>query len=109
MCYGSAVRKIAEFICAGGAQEKAKDLFLNAINYYGGLAETAQKLDGRRRTFDRLTVGFAAFHEELANLYLESDAMGGATFHLEEAIRARAGEMPRRRGNASAIWLNITV
>ena len=32
MCYGSAVRKIAEFICAVGAQEKAKWLFLNAIN-----------------------------------------------------------------------------
>ena len=31
MCYSSAVRKIAGFICAGGAQEKAKELFLNAI------------------------------------------------------------------------------
>ncbi len=97
MCYGSAVPKIAGFICAGGAQEKAKELFLNAINYYGGLAETAQKLDGRRRTFDTLTVGFAAFHEELAKLHLESDEVGGATFHLEEAIRAR-------RGDAASAW-----
>ena len=60
--------------------------------YYGGLADTAQKLDGRRRTFDRLTVGFATFHEDLANLYLQSDEVGGATFHLEEAIRARGGD-----------------
>ncbi len=97
MCYSSAVPKIAKFICAGGAQEKAKELFLNAINYYGGLAETAQKLDGRRRTFDRLTVGFATFHEELAKLHLGSDEIGGATFHLEEAIRAR-------RGNAASAW-----
>ncbi len=97
MCYGSAVPKIAEFICAGGAQDKAKELFLNAINYYGGLAETAQKLDGRRRTFDTLTVGFATFHEELAKLHLGSDEIGGATFHLEEAIRAR-------RGDAGSAW-----
>ena len=92
LCYSSAVPKVADYLYSGGAVDEATKLLISAIDYYGGLSSDAQQLDGRRRTFDTLTIGFATFHEELARLLAELENLGGSVFHLEEALRSRRGD-----------------
>lgn len=97
LCYSSAVIKLAEVMRSGGRDDKARELYLNALNYFGSLAPIAHEIDGRRRTFETVTKAFATFHLNLSVILQDLGELGGTMFHLEEALRARRGEFPEAR------------
>lgn len=52
-------------------------------------AEQAQTVDGLRRTYEAAAQAFAHCHAKLADLQETFGNLGGAIYHLEEAVRAR--------------------
>lgn len=52
-------------------------------------AGQAASLDGLRRAFEAAAVAFSHCHHEMAVLQEKRDEIGGAIFHMEEALRVR--------------------
>lgn len=55
-------------------------------------AGQAASLDGLRRAFEAAAFAFSHCHHEMALLQEKQDAIGGAIYHMEEALRVRGDQ-----------------
>jgi tetratricopeptide (TPR) repeat protein len=94
---------LAKFLEREESLDEAIETYRSCLRTLEEAAGQAASLDGLRRAFEAAAFAFSHCHHEMALLQEKQGAIGGAIYHMEEALRVRGDQWDKPHAWLGAI------